>query len=331
VARAVQAGALPLSLEKDTVTSVTAKVLDGKAVAQQIRREVAEGVEALRASRGIVPGLSVVLVGEDPASQIYVRNKEKMAREAGMASEVLRLPATTAQDKVLETVRRLNADPAVHGILVQLPLPDDVDERRVLETIDPDKDVDGFHPVNAGRLLIGVPGFVPCTPAGVIELLKRNGIGLAGRRAVVIGRSNIVGKPMAVLLLREHCTVTICHSRTRDLPEVAAEADLLIVAIGRPGFVTGEFVKPGAVVVDVGMHTVTDEATCRAIFGENEARLRAIRERGSTLAGDVCQVEVAARASWLTPVPGGVGPLTIALLLRNTLESAQAAARRSQG
>ncbi len=309
-----------------------ARRLDGKAVAAEIRREVAEGCARLLGERGVVPGLTVVLVGDDPASQVYVRNKEKSAREAGMRSAVLRLPAATPEADVLATVERLNRDPSVHGILVQLPLPDHVDEHRVIEAISPDKDVDGLHPVNAGRLLIGLPGFVPCTPAGIVELLKRNGIGLVGRRAVVIGRSNIVGKPISVLLLREHCTVTICHSRTRDLAAVAREADILVAAIGgRPAMVTGEYIKPGAAVVDVGIHTITDEAECRRIFGDDEGRLRTVRERGGTLAGDVHPVEAAARAGWLTPVPGGVGPLTIALLLRNALDAARLAAGEPRG
>ncbi len=304
----------------------TAKLLDGKATARQIRAEVAEACARLEASRGIVPGLSVVLVGDDPASAIYVRNKETAAREASMDSRVIRLPGTTSEAEVLATVERLNGDPRVHGILVQLPLPAGMDESRIQQSIDPDKDVDGLHPVNAGRLLMGLPGFVPCTPAGIVELLKRHGIDLQGRRAVVLGRSDIVGKPMAVLLLRENCTVTVCHSKTRDLASVAAEADLLVAAIGRPALVTAEFIKPGAVVVDVGIHTITDEATCRAIFGDDAQRLRAVRERGSTLTGDVHPLQAASRASWLTPVPGGVGPLTIALLLRNTVEAAARAA-----
>ncbi len=308
-----------------------AKLLDGRAAARAIRQEVAEGCARLAAERGVVPGLTVVLVGEHAASQVYVRNKEKVAREVGMDSRVLRVPSTTSEGEILDTVRRLNADPAVHGILVQLPLPGGVDERRVVETVDPDKDVDGFHPVNAGRLLIGIPGFVPCTPAGILELLKRNGIPLSGRRAVVIGRSNVVGKPTAVLLLREHCTVTVCHSRTRDLASVASQADILIVAIGRPGFVTSELIKPGAAVVDVGIHTVTDEAACRRLFGDDAARLRELREKGSTLVGDVHPIEGRSRAGWLAPVPGGVGPMTIAMLLRNTLEAARRAARRAGG
>lgn len=300
-----------------------ARRLDGKVVAAEIRGEVAAGCSRLLSEHGIAPGLTVVLVGDDPASQIYVRNKEKSAREVGMRSVVLRRPAGTPQAEIVDLVRSLNADPTVHGILVQLPLPRGVDERAVLEAIDPDKDVDGFHPVNAGRLLIGLPGFVPCTPAGIVELLRRNAIPLEGRHAVIIGRSNIVGKPMAILLLRENCTVTVCHSRTGDLPAVAATADILVVAAGRPGMVTGDFIRPGAVVVDVGMNSVTDEATCRRLFGDDEERLSAVRDRGSTLVGDVHPLEARAVAGWLTPVPGGVGPLTIALLLRNTLDAAR--------
>ena len=284
--------------------------LDGKATARELREEVARGCAELKDSHGIVPGLTVVLVGEDPASQIYVRNKEKAARKAGMRSRVERLPAATTREQLLEVVAALNADSEVHGILVQLPLPDAIEERAVIEAIDPDKDVDGFHPVNAGRLLSGHEGFVPCTPAGIIELLRRYEIPL-------------VGKPMALLLLREHCTVTVCHSRTADLPTVCSRADILVAAVGRLGLVTGSFIKPGAVVVDVGIHRVEDEETCRRLFGEDPARLRAVQEKGSTLAGDVHPLEARTRAGWLTPVPGGVGPLTIAQLLKNTLFSAR--------
>jgi len=298
-------------------------MLDGKATARQIRSEVAEGCARLREQHGITPGLTVVLVGEDSASQIYVRNKEKMARKAGMESRIERLPESATQAEVLQVVERLNADPAVHGILVQLPLPDGIDEHRIIEALDPRKDVDGFHPDNSGRLLTGLPGFVPCTPAGIVELLKRNEIALSGQRAVIIGRSNIVGKPMAILLLRENCTVTVCHSRTVDLPQVAATADILIAAVGRMGLVTGEFVKPGAAVVDVGIHRVEDEETCRRLFGDDEARLTAVRDKGGTLVGDVNPLEVQNKAGWLTPVPGGVGPLTIAMLLKNTLDAAE--------
>jgi len=304
-----------------------ANILDGKKTAREIRQEVAQGCAALLASHGVVPGLTVVLVGDDPASSIYVRNKERSAGKVGMHSGIVRLPADATEETVLETVRGLNADPAVHGILVQLPLPDGIDDSRVIEAIDPAKDVDGFHPENAGRLLTGLPGFVPCTPAGIVELLKRHDIELKGKHAVVIGRSNIVGKPMALLLLREHCTVTICHSRTADLAAVAAQGDILVAAVGRLGMVTADFIKQGAVVVDVGIHRVEDEATLRDLFGDDAKRLATLADKGSTVAGDVHPLGARDRAGWLTPVPGGVGPLTIAMLLKNTLD----AARRSVG
>jgi methylenetetrahydrofolate dehydrogenase (NADP+)/methenyltetrahydrofolate cyclohydrolase len=284
---------------------------------------VARGVAELAETRGIVPGLTVVLVGEDPASQIYVRNKAKQATAAGMRSDVLRLDASTSEAELLAVIDRLNGDEKVHGILVQLPLPDGIDDQRVIEAIDPRKDVDGFHPDNVGRLLIGLPGFVSCTPAGIIELLKRHEIPLKGQHAVIVGRSNIVGKPMAVLLLREHCTVTICHSRTVDLPKITSQADILIAAVGRRAMLTAEYIRPGAVVVDVGMHRVEDEATCRELFGDDAKRLKAVREKGGTLVGDCHPLEARSRAGWLSPVPGGVGPLTIAMLLKNTLDSAR--------
>ncbi len=302
---------------------MTARRLDGTAAAAAIRDEVAAGVALLRRDARVTPGLTVVLVGEHPASLAYVRGKEKAAREAGMNSEILRLPAATGEAEILATVRRLNAAPNVHGILVQLPLQDGVDTHRVLEAIDPDKDVDGFHPNNAGRLVLGLPGVLPCTPAGVIALLKRHAIPLDGKRAVVLGRSNIVGKPMALLLLRENCTVTIAHSRTKNLAAVAGEADILVAAIGRPGFVSGAFIKPGAAVVDVGIHALTDESQVRALFGSNDAKLRALKDKGSVLCGDVHPQEGVLRAGWLSPVPGGVGPMTIAMLLANTLEAAR--------
>lgn len=301
-----------------------ARKLDGKTTAKALRSETTARCAAFTARTGVVPGLTVLLVGHHPASAVYVRNKEKAALEAGMRSEVIRLPEDAGEAAILDAVRRLNAERSVHGILVQLPLPSGVDEHRVLEAIDPGKDVDGFHPVNAGRLSIGLPGFVPCTPAGIVELLRRHEIPMAGRRAVVVGRSNIVGKPMALLLLREHCTVTVCHSRTVDLEAVTREADILVAAIGRTATIRGRHVKPGAVVVDVGMNTVRDEAEARDLFGDDPGRLREIRERGSTLVGDVHPREVGARAGWLTPVPGGVGPLTIAMLLANTLRAAEA-------
>jgi len=303
-----------------------AKILNGTATAREIRNEVAAECAELKQSHGVVPCLAVVLVGGDAASQIYVNAKAKAAGKAGMASHVERLPETVREDELLAILGRLNEDPAVHGILVQLPLPDHISEQKVTEAIDPQKDVDGFHPDNVGRLLSGLPGFVPCTPAGIIELLRRHEIPMAGRHAVVIGRSNIVGKPMAVLLLRENCTVTVCHSKTRDLPQVAALGDILIAAVGRPGMVTADFIRPGATVIDVGIHRVEDEATARELFGENAKRLASVREKGSTLVGDVHPTQARTRAGWISPVPGGVGPLTIALLLRNTLESARRAA-----
>jgi methylenetetrahydrofolate dehydrogenase (NADP+)/methenyltetrahydrofolate cyclohydrolase len=303
-----------------------ARLLDGNATARQIRAEVAAGCALLAERTGVVPGLTVVLVGDDPASRVYVRNKERAALAAGIDSRVLRLPGSSGQDEILSAIDTLNGDRAVHGILVQLPLPGGVDARRVIEAIDPDKDVDGFHPLQAGRLLIGLPGFVPCTPAGILELLRRNDIPVGGRRAVVIGRSNIVGKPLAILLLRENATVTVCHSRTPNLAEVAAGADILVAAVGKLAMVSGEFLKPGAVVVDVGIHTVSDEPTVRRLFGDDPERLRALREKGATLCGDVHPLEARARAGWLTPVPGGVGPLTIAMLLRNSLRAARLSA-----
>ena len=301
----------------------TSKILDGKATARAMREEVARGCRELHGQHGLTAGLTVVLVGSDPASEIYVRNKNRAATKAGMRSHVERLPATAGEDEILATVQRLNEDPAVHGILVQLPLPDHVDAGKVTESVDPAKDVDGFHPVNAGRLLIGLPGLVSCTPAGIIELLRFHEIPLTGKHAVVIGRSNIVGKPLAVLLLREHCTVTVCHSRTADLAAVAAQADILVAAIGRMGMITGEFVKPRAVVIDVGIHRIEDESTCRRFYGDDPVRLEALRQKGSTLVGDVHPLEARKKAAWLTPVPGGVGPLTIAQLLRNTLDAAR--------
>jgi methylenetetrahydrofolate dehydrogenase (NADP+)/methenyltetrahydrofolate cyclohydrolase len=308
-----------------------ARLLDGEAVARAMREEVARDCARLAASRGIVPGLAVVLAGDDPASAIYVRNKQRAARDAGMRSSVERLPASVSHATLLDTVRRLNADPQVHGILIQLPLPAAIDARAVLEAVEPAKDVDGFHPLNAGRLRAGAPGFVPCTPAGILELLRRSGIEREGREAVVVGRSAIVGTPMALLLLHEHCTVTVCHSRTRDLASVTSRADILIAAAGRRGLIGGAHIKPGAAVIDVGIHRVEDEATCRTLYGDDAARLAALRERGVTLCGDVRPLEARRVAGWLSPVPGGVGPLTIAQLLRNTVRAAMAALPERDG
>jgi methylenetetrahydrofolate dehydrogenase (NADP+)/methenyltetrahydrofolate cyclohydrolase len=278
---------------------MTASIIDGKAFALGLRERVAQQVASFRAATGRAPGLAVVLVGEDPASAVYVRNKHKATIGAGMESFEHKLPAETSQAELIALVDRLNADPAVDGILVQLPLPGHIDERAVTTRIDPDKDVDGFHPVNAGRLATGIDGFVPCTPLGCLMLLKDQLGDLAGLDAVVIGRSNIVGKPMAQLLIRESCTVTVAHSRTRDLSTVVKRADIVVAAVGRPEMVKGEWIKPGATVIDVGINRT---------------------ERG--LVGDVDFAGALSVAGAVTPVPGGVGPMTIAVLLRNTLVSA---------
>lgn len=288
---------------------MTARPIDGRAVARRVREAVAESARRLRAETGIVPGLAAVLVGDDPASATYVRMKAKACEEAGLASRTLRLPATIDEAELLERIGDLNSDPEVHGILVQLPLPAQIDTRRILVAVDPDKDVDGFHPVNAGRLMAGDPGgFVPATPAGILRLLEATGIPVRGAEAVVIGRSDIVGKPTALLLLHAHATVTICHSWTKDLAAHTRGADILVAAVGRAGLVTPAMVKPGAAVVDVGANRVDDAAS----------------ERGYRLAGDV-NPAVADVAGWLTPVPGGVGPMTIAMLLDNTLRAARRA------
>ena len=283
---------------------MTARRIDGKAAAQAIRDRIATEVAALSEKTGRVPGLAVVLVGDDPASAVYVRSKARATERAGMQGFEHRLPASTSQDELVALVDRLNADPAVDGILVQLPLPPQIDEQVVITRISPDKDVDGFHPVNAGRLAIGLHGFVPCTPLGCLRLLQAELGDLTGKDAVVIGRSNIVGKPMALLLLRESCTVTIAHSRTRDLPDVVRRADIVVAAVGRPEMVKGDWLKPGATVIDVGINRVPSES-----------------EKGR-LVGDVDFESASQVAGAITPVPGGVGPMTIACLIRNTFVSA---------
>ncbi len=284
---------------------MSADIIDGKAFAGDLRARVAEKVATFRAAAGRAPGLAVVLVGEDPASQVYVRSKHKATIEAGMESFEHRLPDTTTQDELLAVVRRLNADDSVDGILVQLPLPPQIDENVVIATIDPDKDVDGFHVVNAGRLAVGQHGYVPCTPLGCLMLLQDRLGDLSGLDAVVIGRSNIVGKPMAQLLLGESCTVTIAHSRTKDLPDVVKRADIVVAAVGRPEMIRGDWIKPGATVIDVGINRVPGA------------------EPGKTkLVGDVDFASASQVAGAITPVPGGVGPMTIAVLLRNTLVAA---------
>ncbi len=289
---------------------MTAKVIDGGVVARRVREEVMAGAKRLREETGVVPGLAAVLVGDDPASATYVRMKGKACQEVGLASRTVRLPATIGEPELLGLIDELNADPEVHGILVQLPLPGQIDTGRVLTAVDPDKDVDGFHPVNAGRLVAGDRGgFVPATPAGIMKLLEATGVRVPGAEAVVIGRSDIVGKPTALLLLHAHATVTICHTRTTDLAAHTRRADILVAAAGRAGIVTPEMVKPGAAVIDVGSNRVDDPAS----------------ERGYRLVGDV-QPGVSEVAGWLTPVPGGVGPMTIAMLLDNTLMAARRAA-----
>ena len=278
---------------------MTAKILDGKKIAAEIRASV-KGETRLLKERGIVPGLAVVLVGDNPASKVYVGQKEKGCLEAGFASFLHRLPGGTSQKDLLDLIGKLNADPLVHGILVQLPLPDQIDEEKVIAAIKPEKDVDGFSPVNMGRLVAGMSAIEPCTPKGIMRLLEASGIELAGKEAVVIGRSNIVGKPVALMLLAKSATVTVCHSRTRDLDAHTKRADILVAAVGRPRFVTADMVKDGVVVIDVGINRL---------------------EEG--LVGDVDFEGVSEKASWITPVPGGVGPMTIAMLLENTLEQAK--------
>jgi methylenetetrahydrofolate dehydrogenase (NADP+)/methenyltetrahydrofolate cyclohydrolase len=298
-----------------------ARILDGTKIAQDIRREVAAEVAAMAAA-GARPGLAVILAGHNPASEIYVRGKIKACEEVGIYSEQLTPPETATATELLALVAELNRRDEIDGILVQLPLPPQVDSKRVLMAVDPAKDVDGFHPVNVGFLSTQRPGLVPCTPAGVIEVLKRSNIPIAGQEAVVVGRSDIVGKPVATLLLNGNATVTVCHSKTRDLPAVCHRADILVAAIGRAGMVTRDFVKPGAAVIDVGMNKVTDPLEFQRLFAGNAKREETFRAKGSTLVGDV-HPEVAEVAGALTPVPGGVGPLTIAFLMYNTVKAAK--------
>ena len=302
-----------------------ANILDGAAVAKQIRAEVTPGVLAFTERAGRPPGLGIVLVGDDPASEIYVRSKLKSAGEAGLRADLERLPATASVGEMLAIVERLNRSEVHDGILVQSPLPDAMGadaEARVFDALDPLKDVDGFHPVNVGRLVQNRATLVACTPSGIIELLERSQVKIAGTRAAVIGRSDLVGKPMALLLMHRHATVTICHSRTPNLPQVTAEADILVSAIGRPGFVTRDFVKPGAAVVDVGTTAITDRAAVERLFPVGSKRRDTFERRGSLTVGDV-HPEVAEVAGALSPVPGGVGPLTVVMLLKNTLTAAQ--------
>lgn len=281
---------------------MSAQIINGKSISDSIRQELLQEVGLLR-DEGITPGLVVILVGEDPASQVYVRNKAKACEQLGYHSEVVRVPAETSQEELLELIQRYNEQSNIHGILVQLPLPKHIEEKAIIDAISVDKDVDGFHPESVGNLMIGDDALLPCTPSGVIELLKRTGNHPAGKHAVVIGRSNIVGKPVSMLLLRENATVTICHSRTPNLPEMARQADILIVAVGVAKLVKKEWVKPGAVVIDVGMNRLPDGKLC----------------------GDVDYDDVLETAGWITPVPGGVGPMTITMLMGNTLKSAKRA------
>ena len=285
---------------------MSAQPIDGKALAQEIRQEIAKDIELLVVQTGVRPGLAVVLVGDDPASAVYVRNKKKACDTAGLYVNDHALPATTRQEELLKLIDQLNNDPKIHGILVQLPLPNQIDSQRVLNAVSPDKDADGFHPYNIGRLVAGDPVFVPCTPKGVMRMIESAGQSIKGKRAVVLGRSNIVGKPVAMLLMHQHATVTICHSRTIDLPGMCKEADILVAAIGKAQFVKSDMVKPGAVVIDVGINRLGD----------------------GRLVGDVDFEPVKEVAGWLSPVPGGVGPMTIAMLLANTLEGAKRVAKR---
>jgi methylenetetrahydrofolate dehydrogenase (NADP+)/methenyltetrahydrofolate cyclohydrolase len=300
---------------------VTAQLIDGNALARRIRAEIAVRAAALTA-RGHRPGLAVLLVGDDPASQVYVRHKVKDCEDSGVRSVLVRYGAEATQAEVVERILALNVDPTIDGILVQLPLPRQVEAKVLLDAVSPDKDVDGFHPVNAGRLQAGRPALAPCTPAGIIEILKRSGLPIAGQHAVVVGRSDIVGKPVAMLLLHENATVTICHSKTRDLGAVTREADILVAAIGRPGFITPEMVKPGATIIDVGINRITTRDEFERYFAGNAKRLVAFEKRGSTIVGDVHPAAYELSGAY-TPVPGGVGPLTIAMLMSNTVRAAK--------
>ena len=303
-------------------TTHRAELLDGAVVAQQIKQEVSLGIEQLRREHNVLPCLAAVRVGDDPASAVYVRNKMRACEEVGIRSEHHALSDATTAGELADLIESLNTREDVDGILVQLPLPDHLDESGIIEAINPEKDVDGFHPITVGRLAMGRPTFVPCTPAGIIELLVRSNIQISGVDACVVGRSQIVGRPMAQLLLQRDATVTICHSRTRDLAATTRGADLLVVAIGRAGLIGREHIKPGATVIDVGMNQVKDEATARRLFGaEADARIGVIGKRGYTLVGDVNPSEADEIAGKRTPVPGGVGLLTVAMLMKNTVQA----------
>ncbi len=305
---------------------MTARLLSGSPIADAIKAELSAELLDIREIHGFSPCLAVVRVGDDPASAVYVGNKVKTSEQLGIVSEHRHFPTDVGEGELLAAVNDLNQNDDVDGILIQLPLPKHIDETLILEAIDPEKDVDGFHPVNVGRLSQGQKTLAPCTPAGVIQILKRSGIEIAGSHAVVVGRSNIVGKPMAALLLKENATVTICHSRTRDLAFITRQADILVAAIGRTAFITAEHIKPGATVIDVGINNVTDKTELPGLFtdDEQEKRLAAIEKRGFTLTGDVNQRDAIEKAGAFTPVPGGVGLLTIAMLMRNTVDAAKA-------
>jgi methylenetetrahydrofolate dehydrogenase (NADP+)/methenyltetrahydrofolate cyclohydrolase len=304
--------------------SAKAQKLDGARVAAEIKREAAEDAARLKRDYNLTPRLAAVRVGGDPASAVYVQNKVRACEELGLGSEHISLPAETTTQELHAVVDSLNRREEVDGILVQLPLPKGVDEFKIIEAIDPAKDVDGFHPVNIGRMMLRQPALLPCTPAGIVELLVREGVEIAGARVCVVGRSNIVGRPVAELLLQRDATVTICHSRTRHIAEVTREADILVVAVGRAGFIRAEHVKPGATVIDVGMNKLTDETEVKDFFGDNAGkRLNALSARGFTLVGDVHPAQVGSVAGRLTPVPGGVGLLTVAMLMRNTVNAAR--------
>ena len=298
------------------------RILDGNRVRDDIKSELKPRIDAL-AARGRPPGLAVVLAGHNPASEIYVRNKIKTCHDLGIYSESIAPPDSVSTGELLAIVEGLNARPEIDGILVQLPLPPQVDAKRILMAVSPAKDVDGFHPCNVGALVANLPAPRACTPAGIVELLKRNGIAIAGRRAVIVGRSDIVGKPAAMLLLHEHATVTICHSKTPDLPAVCREADILVAAIGRAAMITGDFIRQGATVIDVGTNRIDDRQLAARIFRNSVEKLASFDRRGSLLVGDVDPVDVVERAGAYTPVPGGVGPLTIAMLMVNTVASAE--------
>ncbi len=302
-----------------------AVILSGAPIADAIKNEVAEEVKKLKEDFGIIPCLVVVRVGSDQASEVYVGKKVKTSQELGIMSAHIHLPVDTTQEKLLKVVAELNEREDVDGILVQMPLPTQVDENVILEKINPEKDVDGFHPINVGRLSQNQESLTPCTPAGVIEILKRSNIEIDGKHAVIVGRSNIVGKPMAMLLLQENATVTICHSRTKNLTEITSQADILVAAIGRAGFIKSEHIKEGATVIDVGINNVSDENLARELFDETEIknRLSVIARRGATLVGDVNPKDARRKAAYFTPVPGGIGLLTVAMLMKNTIEAAK--------